>query len=79
MTFIQISAEKAKGQFKIIADRFISSVKTMGGIGTPWKSTNMNYRIWSFKNMQEMLWESRKRKHPALMHQILYHAYESKW
>ncbi|NWF90618.1 MAG: T9SS type A sorting domain-containing protein [Ignavibacteriaceae bacterium] len=39
-------------QFRIIADRFLESVKIMGGSAVPWKVPNMNYRGWDFTKMQ---------------------------
>ncbi|MBK7373750.1 MAG: T9SS type A sorting domain-containing protein [Saprospiraceae bacterium] len=69
--------EEAKGQFKIIADRFISSVKTMGGSDTPWKVPNMNYRAWSFKNMQGNALGVKEPEASGAYAWILYHAYKA--
>ncbi len=39
-------------QFISIADRFLESVRAMGGSDTPWQQAYMNYRAWDFVQMQ---------------------------
>ncbi|MEP7268627.1 MAG: LamG-like jellyroll fold domain-containing protein [Saprospiraceae bacterium] len=39
-------------QFASIADRFLESIKKMGGVDTPWRIPDMNYRAWKFNTMQ---------------------------
>lgn len=39
-------------QFNTVADRFLGSVKGMGGSDAPWTSASMNYRGWDFVNNQ---------------------------
>ena len=43
---------EATPQYNLIADRFLESVKAMGGTDAPWTVPNMNYRAWKFKTMQ---------------------------
>lgn len=43
---------EADWQFTTIADRFLESVRAMGGSATPWAPAYMNYRAWKFKTMQ---------------------------
>ena len=43
---------EATPQYNWIADRFLESVKAMGGNDAPWTMPNMNYRAWKFKTMQ---------------------------
>jgi hypothetical protein len=43
---------EADNQFTSVADRFLESVKAMGGSDTPWEPAYMNYRAWKFKSMQ---------------------------
>lgn len=38
-------------QFIAIADRFLESVRALGGKDTPWQKANMNYRAFNFKTM----------------------------
>ncbi len=42
----------ANFQFTSIADKFLESVRAMGGSDTPWRDPNMNYRAWKFKTSQ---------------------------
>lgn len=39
-------------QFTTVADRFLESVRALGGNDTPWQKTNMDYRAFNFKTMQ---------------------------
>lgn len=39
----------ADAQFVTIADRFLESVRILGGSETPWSPANMNYRAFNFK------------------------------
>jgi hypothetical protein len=41
----------ADAQFTTIADRFLASVKALGGKDAPWQKANMNYRAFNFKTM----------------------------
>lgn len=43
---------EANLQFNTIADRFLESVRAMGGQDAPWEPAYMNYRAWNFKTMQ---------------------------
>lgn len=42
----------AENQFLTIADRFLESVRTLGGDATPWQKANMNYRAFKFKTQE---------------------------
>lgn len=42
----------AEFQFKSVADRFLGSVRNLGGNDTPWQKANMNYRAYNFKTGQ---------------------------
>ncbi|MCC6410354.1 MAG: T9SS type A sorting domain-containing protein [Saprospiraceae bacterium] len=39
-------------QFTAISDRFLESVRAMGGNDAPWNPAYMNYRAWNFQTMQ---------------------------
>jgi hypothetical protein len=39
-------------QFKLVADRWLEAVKSMGGSSTPWKIPLMNYRAFNLLTMQ---------------------------
>ena len=41
----------AENQFVTIADRFLASVKALGGNDAPWQKANMDYRAFNFKTM----------------------------
>ncbi|GAB4487935.1 MAG: hypothetical protein OHK0019_03580 [Saprospiraceae bacterium] len=42
----------AENQFVAVADRFLESVRALGGNDKPWQKANMDYRAFNFKTMQ---------------------------
>lgn len=42
----------ANFQFTSVANRFLESVRKMGGSDTPWSKASMNYRAWNFREMK---------------------------
>lgn len=42
----------AENQFVTVADRFLESVRVLGGNDKPWQKANMDYRAFNFKTMQ---------------------------
>ncbi len=42
----------ANFQFTSVANRFLESVRKMGGSDTPWSKASMNYRAWNFRGMK---------------------------
>lgn len=43
---------EAEWQFETIAERFLASVKALGGRETPWQKGNFDYRAFNFQTMQ---------------------------
>ena len=41
----------AENQFVTVADRFLESVRALGGNDKPWQKANMDYRAFNFKTM----------------------------
>ena len=62
-------------QFNSIADRFLESVKAMGGKDTPWNLPNMNYRAWKFKTMQPNASGVKEPEAAGAYAWVLYHAW----
>ena len=67
---------EADYQFTTIADRFLQSVRAMGGQDTAWKVPNMDYRAWNFKTMQPLLTGVKEPEAAGAYAWILYNAYK---
>ncbi len=63
-------------QFISIADRFLESVRLMGGNDTPWAPTYMNYRAWKFKTMQPNANGVKEPEAAGAYAWVLYHAWK---
>ncbi len=62
-------------QYRMIADRMLTSVKAMGGSDRPWSAPNMNYRAWDFKNMTPLEEGVKEPEAAGAYAWLLYNAY----
>ncbi|MEO7176576.1 MAG: LamG-like jellyroll fold domain-containing protein, partial [Saprospiraceae bacterium] len=67
---------EADAQFMTIADRFLASVKVLGGSDTPWKKANMDYRAFNFKTMSPNGSGVHEPESAGAYAWVLYHAYK---
>lgn len=75
LNYLYPSKGDFENQFKIVADRFLESVKIMGGNATPWSVPNMNYRGWDFTKMEPYASGVPEPEAAGTIGWILYNAY----
>jgi hypothetical protein len=63
-------------QFTSVADRFLESVKGLGGNDKPWSKASMNYRAWNFKTKQPNPGGVVEPEAAGAYAWVLYHAYK---
>lgn len=63
-------------QFVSVADRFLESVRTLGGSATPWQKANMNYRAFNFQTQQPNATSVPEPEAAGAYAWVLYHAYK---
>lgn len=63
-------------QFTTVADRFVESVKALGGSDTPWSEAFMNYRSFDFKEMEPIPDGVKQPEAAGAYAWVLYHAYK---
>jgi hypothetical protein len=63
-------------QFTTVADRFLASVRAMGGNDAPWQKAFMNYRAWNFKTMQPNTTSVPEPEAAGAYAWVLYNAYK---
>ncbi len=62
-------------QFTTVADRWLESVKAMGGKTAPWTVPNMNYRAWRLATMTGLADGVKQPEAAGGIGWLLYHAY----
>ena len=63
-------------QFATVADRFLASVRTLGGNDKPWQKANMDYRAFNFKTMQPNAAGVHEPEAAGAYAWVLYNAYQ---
>ena len=66
----------ANFQFTSVANRFLESVRNMGGSDKPWKKPYMNYRAWNFKTQQPNTTSVPEPEGAGAYAWVLYNAYQ---
>lgn len=69
------AGNEARLQFESIADRFLESVRVLGGSETPWRNGNFDYRAFNFQTMQPNPEGVHEPEAAGAYAWILYHAY----
>ena len=62
-------------QFTLVAEQWLKAVAAMGGSTTPWKAPRMNYRAWSFSQMQPLTSGVPEPEAAGAIAWLLYNAY----
>ena len=68
--------DEADFQFRSVANRFLQSVRALGGSGTPWKEAFMDYRAFNFIDMTPLAQGVRQPEAAGAYAWVLYNAYQ---
>jgi len=74
--YVPAPGSEAEIQFLSIADRFLASVRALGGGETPWQKGNFDYRAFNFKTMLPNPNGVHEPEAAGAYAWVLYHAYK---
>jgi hypothetical protein len=67
---------ETEAQFLSVADKFLASVRALGGSETPWQKGNFDYRAFNFQTMQPNPNGVHEPEAAGAYASVLYHAYQ---